>query len=530
MSKRKGYKKIVVKGEQWDYKIKNSSIVAYSEKGEKRIAFANEVIGMDIYNYERDQHKRVISITPRQVAKWLETGLLETGRMKFPILENEHIRRLMIQFDAYLVGGYVRDCILGRASKDIDICSIKTPDKIELLLKKLGYKFRFHGKSYGVFIVHLTDDLSVELSAARRDFNHDGRHCEVEFVKSIEEDLARRDLTINALAVDACGKLIDPFGGRSDIHLRRISFVGNAEDRIEEDNLRAFRALRFSYQLGFDLPSETLKAINKYSHDIIVRSRDLSLSAERMREEIIKILSHYSYISDNHWNCFAQLLQSTGLPILATKGVMQPEKFHEFDVYEHTEKVLRFCPRPHLKLQLAALLHDLGKVDSLEFKEDGTPTFPRHEVLSAQIAKKWLTQLKFPKGVVSDVVDLVEKHMMEIGDTNKSKMKHIRRFSSLDTFKLWGLLRICDRLAKGDRLTIEKLVGEISIIKSCISLEEEQPLVLEVNGRDVMEILKIKPGKLVGEVLSSCRDLVFEDPNNNQREILLAHIEEVGKL
>ena len=446
--------------------------------------------------------------------------------MKFPILENEKIVKLMREFDGYLVGGYVRDCILGREAKDIDICSIKTPDKIDALLRRFGYKYRVHGKSYGVFVVTLSEDLEIELSAARRDFNHDGRHCEVEFVKSIEEDLARRDLTINSIAVNADGFITDPFMGQVDINLKVIRFVGNAADRIEEDNLRAFRALRFAHQLGFDLLGETKEAIDKYSRDVIFRARELVLSPERMKDEIVKTLNHYdAFVSNHHWNSFAQLLDSTGLPIMVTKGCPQPTKFHEFDVFNHIEKVL--IHSTDLEVKLAALLHDLGKPATITFKDCGTPTFRGHEKVSANIAEEWMTNLKFPSQMVTDVVDLVEHHMMIIGETNKSKVKAVKKFSSVEVFKMWGQLRVADRLGKGNKLMDGVVENELRLISESLNVEEKQPLKLEVSGHDVMQMFKLKPGKEVGDLLIACKELVMEDPINNDREVLLNHLKEI---
>ncbi|HEX9804588.1 MAG TPA: HD domain-containing protein [Candidatus Dojkabacteria bacterium] len=442
--------------------------------------------------------------------------------MKFPALENKKIAELMKRFDGYLVGGYVRDCVLGREAKDIDICSIKTPDKIDEILRRFNYKYRVHGKSYGVFVVTLSEGFEIELSAARRDFNHDGRQCKVEFVKTIEEDLARRDLTVNSIAVDVNGNIIDPFGGLKDIERKTIKFVGSAEDRIEEDNLRAFRALRFSFQLGFDLPPETVSSINKYSLDVAVRARELVLSPERMRDEIIKILNNYKSISDIHWDCFCLLLESTGLPVMATRGCPQPESYHEFDVYTHTEKVVSFSEG--LVVRLSSLLHDLGKPASIKFKDGEVPTFKGHDKVSANIAETWLTKLKFPSNIIRDVTDIVNYHMMTIGDTNKSKIKAVKKFSSSEVFEMWGQLRIADRLGKGNRLKEGVVEEELRLIREALNVEEKQPLKLEVSGFDVMQLFGLKPGKEVGDLLNSCRELVMEDPANNNREVLLNHL------
>ena len=282
-------------------------------------------------------------------------------QLEVKALTDPRIRKLLSEFDGYLVGGLVRDQLLGREAKDIDICTLLKPDEISVLLKTVcsecGCSFREQGKSYGVFVVRLSEDLEIELAAARRDFNHDGRHCEVEYLNSIEEDLKRRDLTINALAVDIDGNIVDPCNGLTDLKEKVINFVGKAEDRIAEDNLRAWRALRFSYQLGFNLVPGTVAAIYSYTADSITRQKPMVLSAERMQAELVKILNNYSYTSRIHWELLCRLLATTGLPILSLIDLQQPKDYHEFDVYTHTERVLRFAPR-NLKLQLACLLHE----------------------------------------------------------------------------------------------------------------------------------------------------------------------------
>lgn len=449
----------------------------------------------------------------------------------FEILhQRSDLSKLLTRFRGYLVGGYVRDTLLHKVPKDIDICSTLHPNKIEQLLQKFNYSFKHHGKSYGVYAITLPDGLQLELSAARVDFNQDGRHSEVSFVSNIEEDLARRDLTINAMALSRTHGLIDPFGGTSDLDNRIIKFVKDPAERIKEDNLRAWRAVRFAYKLfkvncyEFSLEEKTKTAILDYCKGIVTRSKPLVLSPERMRMELELSLANFRHNYDL-FLLLCNLLETAGLPVLTMRGCKQPPQFHEFDVFDHTYNAV-ICAPHILELQLALLLHDMGKVEVKDFNvENNIRGFRGHEEASFELAQAWLHKMTFSSETCNVVCELVSNHMLTIGATNKSKMKIMRKFKDREAFKLMYLFRLCDRFGKGNILTEESLVEETNKFRGCLTYEQKQPVKLAIGGLEVMEKFGLKPGPEVGAKLKLAQDLVFEDPANNTAEFLLKAIE-----
>ena len=466
----------------------------------------------------------------------------------FDILKEEKIKKLLIEFDGYLVGGYVRDSILGIKSKDIDISSLYEPYEIECKLIELGYTYKHHGKAYGVYVVKLDDNLEVELSAARRDLECDGRQATVEFIDNIKLDLARRDFTINAMAVSVDGNLIDPFNGQKDLTNRVIRFVGEAEDRVNEDNLRVWRAIRFAYKFKASIASPTdvviINYINKFFSKPLItdylmlprvrpcidisaidnRSDFISrVSNERIRTEIEYILSFLT-TDQKLWYLFTGLLQTTDLPIYRTYGLAQPPEFHDLDVYSHIHHVTSLVPSI-LDLKLAALLHDIGKPYVADFKEDGTPIFRKHDMAGYGIAEIWLRKMTFSNDIINKVLPLIQYHMYIIKDTKAAKLKFLnQKLGNKELFKLWFLLRAADILGKKEKIRFDYLVEHIDIVKNTLNLNEEQPLQLAVNGFDIMETFSLKPGPQVGKLLQRVRELVYENPANNTKEFLLSQL------
>jgi len=451
---------------------------------------------------------------------------------KLPALKDKDVVRLLNCVGGYIVGGYVRDSLIGRESKDIDICSPRLPDEIESNLISGGYKFDFVGKSYGVFLVRVREDLKIEVAAARYDVSCDGRHAEVKFVNDIQEDLARRDLTINAIAVDVHGNVVDPFGGQRDLEAGVVRFVGVPADRILEDNLRVWRALRFASKLGFRLEKKTAQAIYDYACEIIYWGEKQKVSEERISSELSQILVHLDnnkYI-DEIWTLLNPLLETTGLPILKTIGCTQPKQWHSFDVNIHILKVILHSPK-ELKSRLAALLHDIGKplVRKVD-EETGKVTFHGHDEVSAEIAEQWLRSMKFSNDVTEDVVELVRYHMMHIlhnqSLSNKNCVKYVRKFNSVENFKRVRDLRIADICGRDDEPNEEYVNHAKGITSKCLEAINNQPLKLAISGYDVMDLFGIKEGKEVGKYMRICIDLVAENPVNNNREFLINFLTE----
>lgn len=443
------------------------------------------------------------------------------------------------EFDGFLVGGCVRDALMGKHSKDIDICCPYMPFEIEEQLQQSTYKWRNHGKAYGVFVIDDGEGLEIELSSMRQDLDCDGRHCVPGFTKELEFDCGRRDLTINAMALNLEEKLFDFHGGRKDLQNKVIRFVGDAVQRIDEDNLRAWRALRFSYRLNFDMEISTLKGLASYINsfysepildDCLVIKENLStfkgregyrLSGERIQKELNSTLPSLN----GRWDKYVYLcglLQTTGLPILQSWEHPQPKRYHKYSVSEHTLQVINLVP-PDLELRMAAMLHDIGKPEVAEYKADGEVTFPAHEIVSARITEEFLSSLKYPNEFIANVTRLVAEHMKVLP---KSNVKKLQFFNSMGDklYKKHVILRVADLCGKGLTEAFEYIAQSVSEAFEVMELEEEQPLELAIDGEDIMQELSCKPGPTVGKAFLLAKELVMENPSNNTREILLDSI------
>jgi len=326
---------------------------------------------------------------------------------------------------AYIVGGAVRDRLLGVPQKDIDIVTLAFPGEIAAVAEANGWTTHEVGLSFGVVVV-VVEGKPYEVASARTERYGEDSHRpeEVSFVQDISLDLARRDFTINAMAMDMTGRLTDPFGGREDLRKKTIRAVGDPRKRFEEDGLRLFRAVRFASQLGFDIEEETLAAFPDTLH------RVEGLSVERVRDELEKILVS-PYPSTG-----LKLLLDTGLAgcscisktgdhrekveilpeLVPLRGLEQNPRYHRFDVWEHTLAVVE-AVRPDPVLRWAALLHDIAKgtkgVRCLNKR--GEPADYGHDRKGAEIAFRVLERLKAPKALSERVSWLVRHHMLHPG-------------------------------------------------------------------------------------------------------------------
>lgn len=414
-------------------------------------------------------------------------------------------------FEAYAVGGSVRDTLLGRPTKQWDFTTNAMPGEIQKI-----FPDSFYNNKYGTVGVKVDGDI-YEITTFRKEGKYsDIRHPdEISWAKTLEEDLARRELTISAIATDG-KKIIDPYRGREDLQKKVVKSVGNPNDRFKEDALRMIRAIRIATQLGFNIEEKTFAAIKENAGLIT------TVSGERIREELIKILSS-DYPADG-----VQLLYNAGLldyilPEL-TKGVgMRQPGHHISDVFTHSLDALRFTKNPDWLVRFATLIHDIGKPAT--YKElNEKPTFYNHEVVGAHIARDIANRLHFSKEDREKLYLLVRWHMFTVSEllTDAAIRRFIKRVGPENTSDMLDL-RIGDRLGSGSRETswrLEKFKERI------IEVQKHTPSVkdLKVNGKDVMEVLHIKPGPKVGQVLNKLFDEITEDPSKNNREYLLSRI------
>ena len=430
-------------------------------------------------------------------------------------------------FEIYLVGGAVRDFLLGKNPKNFDFTTNATPEKIQSLFPN-----SFYNNTYGTVSIPLEiEDLYslqktiVEITPFRKEEDYtDFRHPEkIEWAKTLEEDLARRDFTINAIAYDG-KKIIDPHYGQKDLKEKIIRCVGDPDKRFTEDALRLLRAIRFASQLGFLIEEKTRKAIEKNSQLIT------KISWERIRDEFLKILK------SDHPAEGVLFLRNTGLLkyILPELDVCffipqkSPKRHHIYDVGTHLVMSLKHCPSKDEITRFATLIHDIGKAKT--FKKDektGLITFYNHEVVGKKLAEKIAERFKLSSKQKEKLVRLVAYHQFTVSElqTDKAIRRFIRNVGKEYLLDMLDL-RVADRLGSGAKASSWRL----ELFKKRLIEVQKEPFKitdLKVNGYDVMRILEIKPGPKVGEVLKYLFEKVVKKKLKNEREVLLKEIEKL---
>lgn len=449
-------------------------------------------------------------------------------------------------FECYLVGGAIKDMVLGNKPHDYDLATDALPDEmINIFPKSVAT-----GAKFGT-ILALTPDSKgeiheVEVTTFRSEAGYvDGRWpSEVEFVVEIDKDLGRRDFTFNAMAIDLSvanldGSIqeqilgvYDPFNGLTDLNLKVVRAVGTPIERFKEDGLRAMRACRLASQLEFEIEEETLEAIKK-SIPVVEM-----VSMERIRDEFMKLLLNSPKPSKG-----INLLKDTGLleiflpELLDTVGVEQ-KLFHKYDVYEHS---LRTCDIAEDSVKLVALLHDLGKLHT--DTKDGH--FYGHDSVGAEIAGNVMERLKFPKEEIEKAKKLIENHMfyyphitedMEESEKERVKLNEwsdaaVRRFLRRvgeenidDLFRLRLADAMSNPSSEYDPKEIAKLQAHISeVLQQDMALKISD---LRITGDDLAEI-GIERGPMMGQILEKLLDIVIEDPLRNKKEYLLEEAEKM---
>ena len=434
-------------------------------------------------------------------------------------------------FEAYLVGGCVRDLFMRREPKDWDVTTNARPEEITPLFPKTFYENEFG--TVGV----VNEDVSsetlkiIEVTPYRLEGRYaDKRHPDsVTFTGNIEEDLKRRDFTINAIAYDSqTGDVIDPFGGVSDLARGVIKAVGNPIDRFQEDGLRILRAVRFHVELGFPLDYETEKAISESSHIL------KKVSYERIRDEFVKII-----MSTQPMNGLLLLkklnLLSTQIPELEAAIGIEQNKAHAYDVWTHLLKTVQHSAdkKYPLHVRLAALLHDISKPETRRWNDETKQwTFYGHEVRGSRVTRRILERLKFSREITERVSILVRWHMF-FSDTETITHSAVRRLAAnVGKENVWDLMnvRICDRIGTGRpkenpyRLRKYKAMLE-EVMTDPISLS-----MLKINGSKIMELTHEKPGPRLGNTLYALFNEVIENPKLNTEKYLSERVMELSKM
>lgn len=419
---------------------------------------------------------------------------------------------------AYIVGGSVRDLLIGKEPSDFDVTTDAHPDEIEKIFS--DYTTLEVGKQFGTVVV-VQDEGIVEVTTFRADGEYiDGRRPEkVYFSNDILEDLSRRDFTINAMAYNEKTGIIDYFNGRTDLDKKIIRAVGNPEHRMKEDYLRIMRALRFASQLAFSIDNSTFEACKLYHANIA------QISIERIREELFKI------ILSQKPSYGIRLLEGTKIlevilpELIATIGFNQHNPNHDKDVYEHTLCVLDNT-LPILHLRLAALFHDIGKPLTFTKDENGVGHFYGHDKLSVIMTKEILKRLKSSNELIEKVTILIDKHMSQHDNIGEKGLKRlIAKTGEEDIFTLLELQK-SDRLCSNSNSDIADLLEREKRIKEILEYKEVyEKNQLAIDGKDVIE-LGYKQGKIIGEILDYLLELVLENPELNDKEELIVIVKE----
>ncbi len=421
-------------------------------------------------------------------------------------------------FEAYAVGGCVRDSILGREPDDWDITTSAKPEE----MKRLFPRTVDTGIKHGTVTVLLGGE-GFEVTTYRIDGTYeDGRHpSEVTFTSNLKEDLLRRDFTINAMAYNERSGLVDLYGGLADIDKQVIRCVGDAVERFEEDALRMLRAVRFSAQLGYRIDEVTGEAVKALAPNL------QKISAERIRVELVKLVTspHPDYLRTAYeLGITAQVLPEFDLCM----ETPQRHRHHCYDVGEHILHSM-LGVEPDKVLRLGMLFHDIGKPRTLTVDPDGTTHNKRHPLEGEKITRKVMRRLKFDNDTTDKVTKLVLYHDYDIAPTEAGVRRAVNRIGE-DIFPMIFTVRRADIAAQSDYMReeklakvayIEKLYREVLARRDAVTLKD-----LAISGNDLIAG-GMPPGRQIGETLSALLERVLDDPSLNTREILLKLYKEV---
>jgi tRNA nucleotidyltransferase (CCA-adding enzyme) len=424
-------------------------------------------------------------------------------------------------YEAYIVGGCVRDIILGYNPHDWDICTNCTPDKTKELLNSNDIKVTTVGIEYGT-VVALMSTQEVEVTTYRKDgqYSNNRKPDSVTYATDIIEDLSRRDFTINAMAIDPINmRFVDRFNGLEDIQNKVLRCIGKSDERFQEDALRILRALRFAIKYQFRI--ETLTS------ESMLSNRELldNISKERITNELLKILQCKKEISQYFLDYHDIIFQI--IPELkVTYNFDQRNQYHRHNLYEHILTVTDNCKESgDFIIRLAALLHDIGKPEAFTMDSKGYGHFYGHPVVSARISKDILEKrLVLTTQQKERVLELVEFHDCYIANTRKSVKKAMNRHG-VDFLNQWIVLKQADiddhvKIEGEDwfhmPVYVKDWMQKILDDNDCFSLHD-----LKVNGTDIMSELNLKPCKQVGIILHTLLDKVINEEIQNEREVLL---------
>ncbi len=476
-------------------------------------------------------------------------------------------------FEAYLVGGCVRDMVIGREPNDWDVATNAKPEETLKIFPDSLYENEF-----GTVLVKIRNgDVKTGSSGAnrslhpktgstgprlRKDDRGDGKDAktdgcedgrgeesifgtvevttyriegkysdqrhpdEVTFAKTIEEDLSRRDFTINAMAMDLAGTVVDPFGGKADLAAKIVRTVGEPDDRFAEDALRIMRAVRFAVQLDFAIEPETKKSITAHAGTLA------NIAQERIRDELVKII-----MAPNAAQGIV-MLEEFGLlkyvmPELREGIDVGQNLHHIYTVFEHNVRALGYTAGESypLEIRVASLLHDVGK-PRVKQGNGAHSTFYQHEYVGAKMASKMLDRLRFPREFIDKVTHLVRSHMFyyNVGEISDAGVRRFVKRVGPENIDDLLKVREADRIGSGVKKAIPYKLRHLLFMIEKVKRDPLSPKMLAVNGDELMKLQGIPPGPRVGWVLNALLEEVLEDPSRNTKEYLEERIAALGKM
>jgi tRNA nucleotidyltransferase (CCA-adding enzyme) len=423
-------------------------------------------------------------------------------------------------YECYIVGGSVRDLLLGIDVYDFDFATNATPERIMKVFKRVIPTGIKHGT-----VTVLMQGNAYEVTTYRCDGKYfDGRRPEnITYSETLSEDIVRRDFTINGLAYDIDKEeIIDYVDGLVDLEKKVIRTIGNPMDRFYEDGLRPYRACRFAAKINFEITLPTLEAIAK-TLDVAKK-----VSVERIREELVKLLQ-----SDKP-SIGLEYMRKTGLmelvlPELYNCYNVEQNKYHMHDIYYHCLYSCDAAPKDSVLIRLAALLHDIGKLPTRKKGSGGDYIFYNHEVIGSRIAKKILKRLKFSNEEIEKIRHLIYNHMFHYTDEwTDGAVRRFMRKVGVENLPDLIALRLADRKGTGARegipapiIELQKRIATIIEQENAITVKD-----LNINGNVIMQAFHIGPGPLIGQILHELLEIVLDYPEMNQPDILLGKARE----
>jgi putative nucleotidyltransferase with HDIG domain len=433
------------------------------------------------------------------------------------------------KFEAFVVGGCVRDILRGEEPKDWDVATSANPQEIKKIFPESFYENKF--LTVTVLTKSKKESLKeIEVTTYRQEAKYtDKRHPdEVRAAKNLKEDLARRDFTINAIALNSKKEIVDPFSGQGDLKKKIIRAVGNPKERFAEDALRMIRAVRFVTVLGkgWSIEEETAKAIKAN----VASLREIS--KERIRDEFLKMIMSERAAEG------VEMLRELGLlkniiPELEEGYKVGQNKHHIYECYEHSLKSLEYAAKQgfNIYVRIAALLHDIGKPRSKR-GEGKDSTFYGHEIIGARMASGILDRLKFSKKDAEKIVLLVRYHLFyyNVGEVTESSVRRLVRQVGPENMDELLQVRMSDRIGSGVPKAEPYKLRHFRYLIDKVSQDPISAKMLKVSGNDVIKDLKIEPGKKIGQILEILLDEVLSEPKKNNKIYLHKEILKLGKL